>query len=768
MHHLPALINDLALILISAAIMTVIFKKLKQPIILGYLVAGYIVGPFFPTQNFMASVPESLQGILSAIFYVKDQESIRTWSEIGVIFMLFGLGLEFSFKKLVKVGKTASITASFEIGFMIVVGFLVGQMLGWSKMDSIFLGAILSMSSTTIIVKAFDELKLKGRTFAGIVFGALIVEDLIAILLMVILSSIAITHTFSVESVLGTTLRLVFFLLLWFLMGIFLLPLILRKCRDVLSDEILLIVSVGLCMLMVVIATQVGFSAELGAFVMGSILGETTKGNKIEHLTLPVKDLFSAVFFVSVGMRINPAILADYFGVILLVTVVTIVGKFFGTALGAMFSGCGVRNSTRAGTSMAQVGEFSFIIAMLGETLKVTGPQLYPIVVAVSAVTTFTTPYLIMSGDAVSKWIDGIIPERVHLSLLRYEVAMTEPGRMNVLSLLWKAHGLKILLNSILVLAIAPAVRYAVAPFLGEKIFTQAPTLASLTPCLVAVLLSAPFIWAVFRSKPPQAGTYDADTIAQLQRLQFGIAILRFLIGFLLVGYMVGHFVSIHAISGILLTTVLVVPLFLFSSFFEPLYSGIERRFISNLTAKERAAIEEREKLSGLAPWDVTLTEFELTQNSPLIGKTLQQSALKRDYGVTVAMILRGERRMIPPRGDDQLLPFDKIYLIGTDEQLTAVQPVIEQPGTGDAEFDAGDFGLVSFMLSEDHPLAGKTILDSGVRESFGGLIVGIERDGQRFLNPSSDMAMHAGDIVWMVGDKSRIRDMHQPQQESI
>ena len=370
MIHLPDLIQDLGLILMAAALVTILFKKLKQPVVLGYLIAGFLVGPNF------AFLPT-----------VKDHASILIWAEIGVIFMLFGLGLEFSFKKLKKVGKSASITASFEILCMLGCGYLTGQLLGWSKMDSLFLGGILSISSTTIIVRAFDELNLKGRSFVSLVFGVLIVEDLIAILLLVLLSSVAVTQSLSGSELLFSALRLGFFLIIWFLLGIYLLPVLLRNFREHLSDETMLIVSLGLCLMMVVIATQVGFSPALGAFVMGSILAETPKGQRIEQLLLPVKNLFSAIFFVSVGMLINTRILLSHFDIILLIAVVTIAGKFVSSLIGALLSGRSLKSSVQAGMSLAQIGEFSFIIATLGVTLKVTSDFLYPIAVAVCALT---------------------------------------------------------------------------------------------------------------------------------------------------------------------------------------------------------------------------------------------------------------------------------------------------------------------------------------------------------------------------------------------
>ncbi|RYZ97261.1 MAG: cation:proton antiporter, partial [Proteobacteria bacterium] len=373
MVHLPHLIEDLAFTLLVAAIVTLVFKKLKQPVVLGYLIAGFIVGPHFkltPT--------------------VVDGEGLKVWAEIGVIFLLFGLGLEFSFRKLAEVGRTATITAVMEIAVMLGAGFALGQAFGWSRMDSLFLGGILSISSTTIIVRAFEELGLRQRRFTAVVFGVLIVEDLLAILLLVLLSSVAATQTLSGEALVNSSLKLVFFLVLWFVVGMYVLPSFLRRAKALLNDETTLIVSVGLCFMMVVLASRAGFSPALGAFVMGSLLAETRERERIEHLILPVRDLFAAVFFVSVGTMIDPSTLSQSFWPIIAITVVTIVGKFVGSASGALLAGTNLRHAVQSGMSLAQIGEFSFIIATLGVTLKVTSDSLYPIAVAVSAITTFT------------------------------------------------------------------------------------------------------------------------------------------------------------------------------------------------------------------------------------------------------------------------------------------------------------------------------------------------------------------------------------------
>jgi len=762
MHFLDPLIQDLGLILIAAALMTLLFKGMKQPMVLGYLLAGFLVGPYF------SYVPS-----------VQEEHSIKTWAEIGVVFMLFGLGLEFSFKKLVQVGKTASITAVVEIGFMILVGFLVGRLFGWDWLKSLFLGAILSMSSTTIIVKAFDELKLKGRSFAPVVFGILIVEDLIAILLLVILTSVAVTQSLSGTELLMSSSKLAFFLILWFVMGIFLLPMFLRFCKNLLSDEILLLVSFALCFMMVIVAVKVGFSAALGAFVMGSILAETSRGNRIEHLIVPVKDLFSAVFFVSVGMMIDPMILKEHWDIIAILVGITIVGKFFGTAVGALISGQNVRDSIQSGMSMAQVGEFSFIIATLGMTLKVTGvlddgeadKSLYAITVAVSAVTTLTTPFLIKFSDPLSSRLNKLIPRRIQNSLARYEAVMKESGRESVLSLFWRVYGISLILNAVIIIGITLVARYSqnsLMDLLQRWQFFQEEhgfhwgeyDLTAIVICFMTLLISTPFLWAILRNRPPHADDYDTETLARLMKMQIGASLIRFLVGSLLIAFIVANFISMRVTAGLLVLVVASTFILLFSRFFEPLYLKIERNFLSNLTEKERAIIEERAKLSHFVPWEARLTEFTVSEFSPIVLKTIMDSGLKSDYGVTITVIKRGEKTIIAPRSYEVLLPCDKIYLIGTNEQLFAVREVIERRPDSEEEADDENFGLVSIVLHSEHSFVDKPIRECGLRDAVNGLIVGLERDGQRYLNPSPAMILQIGDLIWLVGDKELMKNL--------
>ena len=752
---LPDIVHDLGLILIAAAIMLLLFKWFRQPVILGYLIAGFIVSPFFlpidpasDVYSWYEWLYPYLPDFIPKVLHVRDHHSIEIWAEIGVIFMLFGLGLEFSFKKLIANGRIATITGGFEVVSTTIIGFFVGRMLGWDNMHSIFFGAMLAMSSTTIILKVFDELKLKGKAFAPIVFGALIVEDILAMLLLVMLGSIALTQQFAGGALAFETMKLVFFLVLWFAMGIFLIPWFLKLCRKLLNDEILLLVSVGLCFLMVIIACGANFSSALGAFVMGSILAETSKGSRIEHIIHPVKNLFSAVFFVSVGMMINPAILYEYAGTIIIITILTVVIKFWGTGLGALLAGCSVRNSMCAGLSMAQIGEFSFIIAMLGLTLGAIEPWLFSVAIATSAITTLTTPYLILSSDRISQWLDHLIPKRIELLLLRYESAMNErTEREPSLALFWRTHGLAMMLNTIMVIGI----------ILGAKLLlpnTVGITVECLTTLSITAVCLTPFLWGVFRGQQPRHDRFDTETWDRLKQLQFGISTVRFFIGSILVVFCVACFLPMPSVAGLIAAVGVVGLMFACGSVIDRLYHQIETRFVDHLSDKERAAVEDRAALSHLVPWEATLTEYTLSEYSPLVMQTVRGSNLKQQFGVTVAIIRRGLNTIVAPKADENLLPRDRLYLIGTYEQLVSAQAMIEFHPETEFEFDDNQFGMVPFRPHLEHTFIGKAIRDCGIRESVNGLIVGVERDGERFLNPDPNMVIESGDVIWVVGEK--------------
>lgn len=739
MTHLPHLIEDLALILVAGGIVTLLFKWLKQPLVLGYIVAGLLVGShtsFVPT--------------------VADVANINVLAEIGVIFLLFSLGLEFSFKKLVRVGGTASITAIVEIAGMLLLGYGAGRLLGWSDMDSIFLGGILSVSSTTIIIRAFDELGVKSQQFARMVFGVLIVEDLVAILILVLLSTLAVSRQFAGGDMLQSVLKLVFFLVLWFLAGIFVLPTFLRKAKKLLNEETLLIVALALCLGMVVLAVRVGFSPALGAFVMGSILAETTLAERIEHLVKPVKDLFAAVFFVSVGILIDPGAIAAHKWPVLLLTLLTIFGKMFSTMLGALLSGQPLKQSMQAGMSLAQIGEFSFIIATLGITLKVTSDFLYPIAVAISAVTTFTTPYLIKLSEPAYHAVNRLLPERWRNSLNKYASGAQQIQAESKWKVLLKAYSTIILLNGIVALAIILLALRFLSPFLQQKIPQH--WVANCITLVIALAAITPFLWGMVARKPESSAYVDLWLDKKYNRGPLVIVeIVRNLLAVLLLGLLVDKLFS-GSIALLVVIAVMAAMLWIFYKRLQQYYHRIEKRFLRNLNAREQAAAAAQPN-GGLTPWDAHLADFEISPDALFTGTPLEALAWREQYGINIAFIKRGNRIIYAPSRHEKLFPYDTIGVIGTDEQMQQFRSVVETRPADDSQptEDVENIVLQKIVVDETTRLKGKTIRDSGIREKTNGLVVGIERNGEHMLNPASNTVFQWDDIVWIVGDRRLI-----------
>lgn len=744
MGHLPKLIADLALILGAGIITTLLFRRLKQPLVLGYIIAGFLVGPH-----------------VSIVPTVIDEENVKTLAEIGVIFLLFSLGLEFSFKKLLRVGGAASITATVEIVAIIVLGYFVGRWMGWSVMDSMFLGGLLASSSTTIIIRAFDELGVKRKQFAGIVFGVLIVEDIVVILLMVLLSTMAVTQQFDGTEMISVVLKLLFFLAIWFMTGIFLLPTFLRLAKKLLDEETLLILSIGLCLGMVVLATQIGFSAELGAFVMGSILAETTSAEKIEHLFKPVKDLFGAVFFVSVGMLIDPAAMVEHRWAILWVTLLTIFGKMTSTTIGALLSGQPLKQSIQVGMSMAQIGEFAFIVATLGITLKVTSDFLFPVAVGVSAITTFTTPYFIKFSEPFYNFIRRILPPRLLKALDRYSAGAQTIQAESEWKIVLRSYAIIVGANAIIIIALMLLSLTFLLPFFNERFENLA--LSKLLFLIITFAAIAPFMWALMARKPHNS----AYTTLWLDRKYnhgplLVLEVCRVLIAVLLVGFMVDRIYS-GTIAFLVVIPISIIVLFFFSQRIQGFYNRLHSRFIDNLNEREREAQNVNgDPNSSLSPWDAHLADFTINQNAPFIGITLNELSWREKYGINIAFIKRGEKIIYAPNAQERLYPLDDIGVIGTDEQLQLFKPIIEsadEPAENQAD-DTDNIALQKIVVDEHTLLKGMTIRQSGIRERTSGLVVGIERDGKRILNPDSHTIFEWNDVIWIVGDRRKIQEL--------
>ncbi|MFV7236292.1 cation:proton antiporter [Flavobacterium sp. ZB4R12] len=726
-HHLQPLISDLGLILMTAAVAVLLFKKIKQPLVLGYLIAGFLAGNHF---DFFPSV--------------KDIKSVEVWAEIGVIFLLFSLGLEFSFKKLMKVGGTASITAVTQIIAMVAIGYLVGQWIGWKPMDSIFLGVILSISSTTIILKTFDELGVKTQKFAGIVIGSLIVQDIIAILMMVLLSTIAVSQQFSGGELLQSVFKLIFFLTIWFVGGIFFIPTLLKKAKSLLTDEMLLIISLALCLMMVILAANVGFSPALGAFIMGSIIAETTQAEHIEHLVKPVKDLFGAVFFVSVGMLINPGTLYEYALPVAVLTLVVILGQSISSTIGALLSGQPLKQSVQTGMSLSQIGEFSFIIATLGMTLNVTSDFLYPIVVAVSAVTTFTTPFMVKFATPFSEYLEKKLPRKWTKKIERYSANAQSIKSVSNWQIVVRAFLTQVIIHSVIIVAIILISSKFILPLVKGSQF------GNTFGALITLIIISPFLWALSLRRV----AVKEVAILREERKYRGPVLMMILLRMLLTLFYIGFLLNIFfsPIIAFIALIAAVVVYFVFPKKLNAQYHKIENHFLENLNARE--IIKAKRSRSHLTPWDGHMTTFDIAATSNIAGKTLDELRIREKMGINIAFIKRGEIMINIPNKNERLFPGDEICVIGTDNQVKEFKSYLHQNEIEIPEKATETDIILKQLELDEEEFIGKNIKDSQLREKTKGLIVGIERKGNRILNPESSLILEKNDILWVVGSK--------------
>lgn len=747
MSQLTPLISDLALILICAGIMTLIFKKLKQPLVLGYIVAGFICTPHF---KFTPSVV--------------DSASIHIWSEIGVIFLLFALGLEFSFKKLMKVGGSAVISACTIIFCMILVGVFVGWTFGWNRMDCIYLGGMLAMSSTTIIYKAFDDMGLRQQRFAGLVLSILILEDILAIVLMVMLSTMAVSQNFEGGEMVYSILKLLFFLILWFVVGIYGIPLFLKRVRKLMSDETLLIVSLALCFGMVYLAALVGFSPAFGAFIMGSILSETIESEHIGKLVSPVKDLFGAIFFVSVGMMVDPAMIVEYKYQILVIVLAVLLGQtIFGTT-GVLLSGQPLKTAMQCGFSLTQIGEFAFIIASLGVSLKVTSHFLYPIVVAVSVITTFLTPYMIRLAVPAYNVIDKYMPSRWRRLLDRYSSGASVANHSNNWKKLVIAIIRIVLIYAVLSIAVTALFLHFIVPLatdmLGDlwgRILGAALTIAAIAPFLRAMIMK--------KNRSEEFKSLWSDSRFNHAPL-ISIILLRIVIA---IGFIVFIIENLFRASAALMVgiAIIVVCAMILSRFLKKQSIVLERTFVRNLHYKEiqqEYLGEKQPEYAGrLLDRDLHLSDFLIPAESAWAGKTLRELDLGKKYDVHVASIIRGKHRLNIPDGNTCIFPNDLIQVIGTDEQLSLFASVAEKAihTYDDEDFGKHEMKLKQFVVAKDSPFVGHSIIECGIRNKYHCLVVGIESAGEDVLRtPQVYMPLKEDEVVWVVGEEDDLNQL--------
>ena len=744
MNEIPYLVKDLALILMVAGIVTIIFKKLKQPLVLGYIVAGFLVSPHMPYT-------------MSVI----DESDIKTWADIGVIFTLFSLGLDFSFKKIVKMGASPIIATVVIVFSMMMLGISVGHGFGWSKMDCIFLGGMLAMSSTTIIYKAFDDMGLRQQKFAGMVMSVLILEDILAIVMMVMLSAIAGGSNPDGEQMLGSIVKIGFFLVLWFIVGIFAIPWFLRSVRKLVNNETLLIVALGLCCGMAVLSTKVGFSSAFGAFVMGSILAETVEAEKIIKLVEPVKNLFGAIFFVSVGMLVDPKILVEYALPILALVCTILVGQAILGTLGFMLGGESLKSAMRCGFSMSQIGEFSFIIASLGLSLGVISNFLYPVVVAVSVITTFLTPYMIRLATPTYLVMEKHLPDKLINVLNHFAMSHPSTTQQSKWKSLLKQMTINTVAYSILSAAVITLMFTFVLPFMrslfpGWRLHWYANAITG----LLTIIIIAPFLRAIVMKKNHSNEWKRLWVESSINRIPLLFTIfVRFVIALGFIFYICNYHTRFTNALMIIIGVV-VVSLMIASRWTKKRSIKMERVFIHNLRSRDIMAQVNGEKKplyeGHLLDRDIHISEFEVPVDSTWGGKSLQQLHLRQRFGIDMSSIMRGSQRLNIPNGETIIFPGDKLQVIGNDEQLQKFATSIAQDiYPEDLEIEKREMKLRQLIISSKSEFCGKSLIESGIRDKYNCMVVGLEEGQENLTKVSPSYQFQKGDILWIVGEES-------------
>ena len=745
MSEVPTLINDLALILIVASTVTLLFKKLKQPLVLGYIMAGFIVSPHMPYT-----------------MSVMDTVDIKTWADIGVMFLLFSLGLDFSFKKILKMGITPVITTLTIIFAMMTLGIVVGHAFDWKRMDCIFLGGMLAMSSTTIIYKAFTDMGLRQQKFAQPVMSVLILEDILAIVMMVMLSAIASGNNPDGGEMIGSVMKIGFFLVLWFVVGIFAVPLFLRSTRKLINNETLLIVSLGLCCLMAVVSTKVGFSSAFGAFVMGSILAETIEAAKIEKLVSPVKDLFGAVFFVSVGMLVDPKIIVEYAIPIAVLVLTILLGQsIFGT-FGFLIGGQSLKSAMRCGFSMAQIGEFSFIIASLGLSLHVTGEFLYPVVVAVSVITTFLTPYMIRLSVPSYNVLERHLPKTWVRAL--NNITLSHPSsapKSNWHSLIAQMARITIIYSILSVATIALMFTFFL-PFI-RRMMPGMHWWANGICGVLTVMFIAPFLRAIVMKKNHSEEFRALWNDSRSNRMPLLVTIfVRLIIASAFVFYICNYLTRFT--NALMMTiAVAVVGIMILSRGLKKQSIKMERMFVQNLRSRdiEQQVLGLKKPLyeGHLLDRDIHISEIEIPENSTWSGLCLADLRLSNRFGIHVSSILRGHRRINIPGGDDIVFPGDKLQVIGSDSQLAAAHAALAvdiEPD--DPDIEKREMRLSQIIIDKHSPFVGKTLPETGLRSEFNCMVVGREEGKENLSMVGATYKMRLGDILWIVGEDESLR----------
>lgn len=755
MQEIPALISDLTAILVLAAITTLLCKKINLPSVLGYILAGFLVGPvveFIPT--------------------IHDMANIEVWSDIGVIFLMFGLGLEFSLHKMAEVGVPGFLSAGIQALGMGIVGFFLGILLGWGTMNSVFLGVMLAMSSTMITMKSIEDMGFKEEKFSDLAMGTLVIEDIIAIFAMVILSTIAVSQSISGLALAERLGILLLYLALWLILGIYLVPTLMKKLVGLMNDEVLLIFSLALCLLMALLAEEIGLSTELGAFLAGSLLAGTVHAERVEHLITPCKNLFGAVFFVSVGFMVQPAMILKYIAPILLLAVVAIVGKLFFLTLGGLAAGQELDVSVSSAAAQTQVGEFSFIIAGLGQSLSVTGAFLYPIIVAVSVVTTFTTPFLLKLAGPLTRLLERILPDKWLAAIAKYSAARQadKSGENKDLTFFLKYYFQTLALYGVLAVGVILLGVRSLLPFLLR--LDWGGRRAELVACGMMYLALLFLLPAMLRIKKRYftalwlESTSNRLLLSILMIFRAGVVILLAV----LPAFLIFQVNPLWLASG-------AIPLMWIITRSDRLtghYLEVEARFLANFNERKLAEQFGQGDQAEVHHW---LTEQLYVVTLACPEKYVGEGMTLWDHGwgsadhINIIKIIRGKEHINIPEGDVKTRGGDLLVAMGSRRDLEnfcfkqTVDGVRPQKGSRLQtlkEYIENQEGIpqtrqllcCGVSLGKDLPQQGRSIRDSGIKEEWSAFLIGLERDLLPIPNPDRSMTLRAGDLLWVMGSQ--------------
>lgn len=749
--HLPAMITDLAVMLLTAGVITIIFKKIKQPLIIGYILAGFLISPYFPL-----------------FFNAKDIDAIDLWSEIGVIILMFHIGLEFNLHKLAKLGGTAIISALIKMSGVLLIGFILGTLLGLTPMNSLFLGVMLSISSTAIIQKSFEELHVSKKNYAQLVMGTLIIEDIVAIFMMVILSTLSVSQNVEGGDLILSLALMLCYLVVWLILGIYLLPGFLNRVIKYMNDEMLLVLSLGVCFGNVLIANMLGFSAELGAFLAGSLLAGTVHAERIEHISKGVKDMFSSIFFLSVGMMVDPQAIVTYAPMIILIVVVAIITKLIFASLGMILSGQTLDTAIKSGFSLAPIGEFSFIIASLGVGLGVMEEYLYPIIVSAAVITTFMTPALIKNAGRVSSWLETHLPERTLARLHKYTSSeQADDAKDSDWNNYIKITFGRILIYGVIMLVTAEIGIQILDPLFGQIFPYPGNIAADILTCFIIYPVMALFVRPMLNFHSDFFTALWLKTRANHFPL-IAMTTLKFLVIAVIAIIPLRVFFGFHPMI-VLAPIIIVLMLASGSRLFSTPYLRLETKFLRNLNERilDQAVLEGGKQQAWLDE-ELHIISLIAPDDADFLGKPLKSLQWGKRFNVYVVKIRHRGKQTILPGPKATIQAGDKVFVIGELKAIENFYSLVNMepartPRTLKEFMDSGypdpdnALAICAVHVHGSESYANRPLKTGKIRHKYHCVVLGMQQDGYPIILPDVNTIIMKDDILWVMGSNSNV-----------